>query len=207
MAPAAAPRDPSPEHGLVSGSAGFLGLSANRIAPCRWRWMIFHEIPIGCCSICSRWLKSSRRALRITALEIERDTVLAERDAALASEQRRGASRDREAAALDPAAAARAVRPALGEARPRPAAARPGGPRADRGRGRGGAGGGGREEQHPSAAPGPATQPGRPAGAPAAGRGPGRRRGQELPLLRRGPARRSARTRARCSTSSPPSCG
>ena len=26
VAPAAAPRDPSPEHGLVSGSAGFLGL-------------------------------------------------------------------------------------------------------------------------------------------------------------------------------------
>ena len=38
----------------------------------------------------------------------------------------------------------------------------------------------------PSAAPGSATQPGRLAGAPAAGRGPGRRRGQELPLLRRG---------------------
>ena len=34
-----------------------------------------------------------------------------------------------------------------------------------------------------------ATQPGRPAGAPAAGRDPGRRRGQELPLLRRGHAR------------------
>ena len=41
---------------------------------------------------------------------------------------------------------------------------------------------------HPSAAPGSATQPGRLAGAPAAGRGPGRRRGQELPLLRREPA-------------------
>ena len=26
----------------------------NRIAPCRWRWMIFHAIPIGCCIICSR---------------------------------------------------------------------------------------------------------------------------------------------------------
>src|SRR3954465_15009278 len=37
-------------------------------------------------------------------------------------------------------------------------------------------------EQHPSAAPGSATQPGRLAGPPAAGRGPGRRRGQELPL-------------------------
>ena len=41
----------------------------------------------------------------------------------------------------------------------------------------------------PSAAPGSAAQPGCLAGAPAAGRGPGRRRGQELPLLRRGLAR------------------
>ncbi len=24
-------------------------LLANRIAPCRWRWMIFHVIPTGCC--------------------------------------------------------------------------------------------------------------------------------------------------------------
>ena len=54
VAPAPAPRDPSPEHGLVSGSAGFLGLR-----PIEWRHvagaeMIFHAIPIGCCSICSR---------------------------------------------------------------------------------------------------------------------------------------------------------
>ena len=123
---------------------------------------------------------------RIVSLQAERDTVLAERDAT----RERGASRDREAAALDPAAAARAVRPALGEARPRPAAARPGGPRADRGGRRGGAGGG---FEAGAATPRPPrvrpTQPGRLAGAPAAGRGPGRRRGQELPLLRRGLAR------------------
>ena len=24
-------------------------LRLNRIAPCRWRWMIFHAIPTGCC--------------------------------------------------------------------------------------------------------------------------------------------------------------
>ena len=58
VAPAAAPRDPSPEHGLVSGSAGLLVFAVNRIAPCRWRWMIFHETQSGCCSSCSIWLKS-----------------------------------------------------------------------------------------------------------------------------------------------------
>ena len=49
----------SPARSLARARLGerkcwLLGLVANRIAPCRWRWMIFHEIPISCCSICSR---------------------------------------------------------------------------------------------------------------------------------------------------------
>src|SRR4051794_25252094 len=131
---------------------------------------------------------------RSTALEIERDTVLAERDAAQAEIeklrllirqlQRRQFGRRSER--LDPdqlqlrledleqaAAAAEAAQDGM--------AARDG---------------------TPPGASGPTTQPGRPAGAPAAGRGAARCRGQELPLLRRDLARhrrepgRDARHRA-----------
>ena len=133
--------------------------------------MIFHEIPIGCCSICSRWRKSSpRRASQDRCLEIERDTVLAERDAVRAERDAAQAEIEklrllirqlqrgqfgRRSEKLDPdqlqlgledleqtVAAAEAAQEAAG-----------------------------REERHPSAAPGPATQPGCLAGAPAAGRG------------------------------------
>ena len=179
-------------------------LAASRMAPCRWRWMIFRETLSGCCCSCGRWLKSSPPSAREALLS--RSSAILSWPSGMAVPSARGPSRDREAAALDPAAAAQPVRPALGEARPRPAPARPGGPRADRGRRRGGAGGGRREERRPSAAPGSATQPGRPAGAPAAGRDPGRRRGQAARAAA-GRCTSSARTRARCSTSSPPCCG
>jgi hypothetical protein len=31
-----------------------LGLGSNRIAPCRWHWMIRHEITTDCCISCGR---------------------------------------------------------------------------------------------------------------------------------------------------------
>ena len=180
MAPAPAPRDPSPEHGMVSGSAGFLGLSASRIAPCRWRWTIFHEIPTGCCSICSRWPKSSPEQNASDSHRCRPSAILfwAEHDAAQAEieklrlliRQLQRGQFGRRSEKLDPDQLQLGLEDleqtvAAAEAAQEEAAARSSTPRP------------------PRVAP---AQPGRPAGAPAAGRGPGRHRGQELPLLRRG---------------------
>ena len=58
VAPAPAPPGAAAEHGLVSGRLAFR-LSANKMAPWRWCWMIFRETLSGCCSSCGRWRKSS----------------------------------------------------------------------------------------------------------------------------------------------------
>ena len=61
-------------------------LSANRIAPCRWRWMIFHVIPIGCCRMLQQMAEViAQQNASITALRIERDaTARSEQEAAQA---------------------------------------------------------------------------------------------------------------------------
>src|SRR3954464_6522694 len=102
----------------------------------------------------------ARQDAGLVSLQAERDTAWSERDAAQAEIeklrllirqlQRGQFGRRSEKPPPD--------QPPRGEARPGSAAARPGRPRADRGGRGGGTGGGGCEEQHPSAAPGSATQ-------------------------------------------------
>ena len=149
--------------------------------------MIFHEIPIGCCSMLQQMTEvvAAERSQDMLS-QIERDTVLAERDTVRAERDAAQAEIEklrllirqlqrgqfgRRSEQLDPDQLQLGLEDleqtvAAAEAAQEEAAARSSTPRPPRVS---------------------ATQPGRLAGAPAAGRGPGRHRGQELPLLRREP--------------------